>query len=81
MVGLDRAGDIFVSDPVKLEIAAENATQSGPWAWNDTHSFPGAVDRLKLAAQREAYSALFPLRFTLYRAQASPKAPLRTPKM
>ncbi len=60
MVGLDRAGDIFVSDPVKLEIAAENATQSGPWAWNDTHSFPGAVDRLKLAAATRGLQRALP---------------------
>ena len=76
--GLNRAGDILVSDWHKLRIAAANSQvingkiippAVADWSFNSDISAQ-LDDALRLAARREAYEQLFPLKYQLYQAQA-----------
>jgi hypothetical protein len=76
--GLNRAGDILLSDWHKLQIAAANSqvtnNQINPpavanWSFNSDIS-ADLDDALRLAARREAYEQLFPLKYQLYQARA-----------
>ncbi len=78
VASLNSERDILLSDWGKLQTAALNAknspdTPSGPnktadWAFDDQQSQADSV--LTLAAQRLAYTSLFPVRYHLYRLTA-----------
>ena len=73
--GLDDAFSMLVSDRGALEIAAENVDNSPgrtySWAWitQGGRSYAAASNALTLAAERQAYETLFPLRYELFRVQ------------
>ena len=70
--GLDQVGDILVSDWTKLRDAAQNAQNlgdaSGNWSWSGPQT--KATNALLVATRRLAYTALFPLTYSLYRLSA-----------
>ena len=73
ILGLDRTGDILVSDWTKLRLSDQNAANltnaAANWAWT-TGEVKKATDQLLVATRQLAYTTLFPVRYRLYRLQA-----------
>jgi hypothetical protein len=73
IIGMDKTGDILVSDWTKLQLTAQNAANlknaAADWSWTSAEA-KKATSQLLVATRQLAYSTLFPLRYRLYRLQA-----------
>ncbi|MGO9960532.1 MAG: hypothetical protein ACLP50_31925 [Solirubrobacteraceae bacterium] len=79
--GLGAVGDILVGDWTKLQDAAENAADTtnaaADWSWTSAQTAQ-ATDGILLATRRQAYEALLPLAYNLYRLQPGDATPAAT---
>ncbi len=70
--GFSQIADILVSNWSYLQVAGQNATDTkdavADWSWTTKQGDDGA-QVLLLATRRQAYEALFPQRYQLYRLQ------------
>jgi len=77
ILGLDRTGDILVSDWTKLRLSDQNAANftnaAADWTFS-TARVKKATDQLLVATRQLAYTTLFPVRYRLYRLQAGAAA-------
>jgi len=73
IVGMDKTGDILVSDWTKLRLAAQNAANltnaAADWSWTSADA-KKATQQLLVATRQLAYTTLFPVKYKLYRLQA-----------